>query len=68
MPRYFRPWIDRKMLYIDLTTDEMYRRFMYRIPLLGKKIKRKTARPSCDMDIKILKFYYRLIFIIFINI
>lgn len=44
LPTYFRPWIDRKMLYIDLAADEMYRRFMYRIPLFSEKAKRKMAK------------------------
>jgi hypothetical protein len=41
---YFRPWVDRKMLDIDLAAKEMYSRFMYRIPLLSTKAKMKLSR------------------------
>ncbi|MDD4141652.1 MAG: hypothetical protein PHR20_02500 [Bacteroidales bacterium] len=44
LPTYFRPWVDRKMLDIDLASKEMYGRFMYRIPLLGPKAKMKLSR------------------------
>ena len=43
LPTYFRPWIDRKMLDIELATEEMYSRFMYRVPLVGKKFKKHLA-------------------------
>ena len=43
MPTYFRPWIDKKMLDVDLATEEMYSRFMYRVPLFGEKFKKRLA-------------------------
>lgn len=43
LPTYFRPWIDRKMLDIELATEEMYSRFMYRVPLFGEKFKKRLA-------------------------
>lgn len=44
LPTYFRPWIDKKMLDVDLASEEMYSRHLCRIPLLGEKAKRCFAR------------------------
>lgn len=44
LPTYFRPWVDRKMLYHELTSKELYERITYRMPLLSKKAKKRVAR------------------------
>lgn len=44
LPTYFRPWIDRKMVDRDLAAQEMYGRFLYRLPLLSERAKRGVAR------------------------
>ncbi len=44
LPTYFRPWIDRKMLNRTEAAEEMYRRFVYRIPLLSSGAKHWIAR------------------------
>lgn len=44
LPTYFRPWIDRKMVDRDMAAQEMYGRFIYRIPLLSERAKRSVAR------------------------
>ena len=44
LPTYFRPWIDRKMVDRDLAAQEMYGRFLYRLPLLSERTKRGVAR------------------------
>lgn len=44
LPTYFRPWIDRKMVDIELAAKEMSNRFIYRIPLLSDSAKMRLAR------------------------
>ncbi len=44
LPTYFRPWIDRKMLNRSEAAEEMYRRFLFRIPLLTTRAKKRVAR------------------------
>lgn len=44
LPTYFRPWIDKKMLDIKLSSEEMYERLMYRIPLVGERFKKIIAK------------------------
>ena len=43
LPTYFRPWIDKKMVSRELSSQEMYKRFIYRIPLLSVKAKKWIA-------------------------
>lgn len=44
LPTYFRPWIDRKMVDRQMAAQEMYSRFIYRIPLPWKKFKMAIAK------------------------
>ena len=43
LPTYFRPWIDRKMVDRSMAAEEMYSRFVYRLPLLPRRAKIKVA-------------------------
>ena len=43
LPTYFRPWIDRKMVDRAKASEEMYSRFVYRLPL-PRKAKIKISR------------------------
>ncbi len=44
LPTYFRPWVDKKMVDIDLSAQEIYDRQLYRWPLLSGNAKMKISR------------------------
>lgn len=44
LPTYFRPWVDKKMVYLDLCSREIYDRALYRAPVISEKMKRMISR------------------------
>lgn len=44
LPTYFRPWVDKKMVVLDLCAQEIYDRELYKWPVLSKKAKMAISR------------------------